>query len=122
MISEDEVNVAIVAFSDTVQTIVPFGDPNSFNFEKLTDDTDGIIHNINISPFASQGTYIDKALEHVDDEFRKVIERPVTSGLTSGSELNFDILGATKFKESSCLTHRWLQPSISQNREFQRQC
>ena len=116
MISEDEVNVAIVAFSDTIQTIVPFGDPNSFNFEKLTDDTDGIIHNINISPFASQGTYIDKALEHVDDEFRKVIERPVTSG----PGLNFDILGATKFKESSCLTNRWLQPSISQNREFQR--
>ena len=72
VISEEEVNVAIVAFSDTVQTIVPFGDPKSFDFEGLTDDQSGIIHNINISPFASQGTYIDKALEHVDDEFRKV--------------------------------------------------
>ena len=72
MISEEEVNVAIVAFSDTVKTIVPFGDPKSFDFEQLTNDETGTIHNINISPFASQGTYIDKALEHVDDEFRKV--------------------------------------------------
>lgn len=70
-VSEDEVNVAIVAFSDTVKTIVPFGDPKSFDFEGLTDDVDGVIHNINISPFASQGTYIDKALEHVNNEVMK---------------------------------------------------
>lgn len=87
MISEEEVNVAIVAFSDTVKTIVPFGDPKSFNFEELTNDETGTIHNINISPFASQGTYIDKALEHVDDEFRKVNShfRLISSRLTSGS-------------------------------------
>jgi len=85
-VSEEEVNVAIVAFSDTVQTIVPFGDPKSFNFDELTDDDTGIIHNINISPFASQGTYIDKALEHVDNEFRKARpnSKKVLVSLTDG--------------------------------------
>jgi len=67
--SESEVNVAIVGFANTVKTMVRFGDPASVDFKKLTDD-DGAINKMDIEPFTSQGTYIDKALAHVIDEFK----------------------------------------------------
>ena len=67
--SKDEVNVAIVGFANTVKTMVRFGDPASMDFESLTKD-DGAINTMDIEPFTSQGTYIDKALAHVIDEFK----------------------------------------------------
>lgn len=68
-LSESEVNLSIVGFANTVKTMVQFGDDASHDFKKLTDD-DGVINKMNIEPFTSQGTYIDKALAHVIDEFK----------------------------------------------------
>lgn len=79
-LSESEVNLAIVGFANTVKTMVQFGDAASADFKKLTDD-DGVINKMNIEPFTSQGTYIDKALAHVIDEFKDNVSGVVVSRL-----------------------------------------
>ena len=106
-LSEAEVNVAIVGFASTVKTMVGFGEPVSYDYKKLTEE-DGAINKMNIEPFTSQGTYIDKALAHVIDEFQdKVTEFRLTPANPS--------LGPIRLKESSGLTDRWLQPPAGQH-------
>ena len=70
-ISEEEVNIAIVAFADTVKSEVNFGSRDAFDFESLT-SSDGQIHSLDITAYASQGTYIDNALQHIVKEFDNV--------------------------------------------------
>ena len=77
-LSEAEVNVAIVGFASTVKTMVAFGEPVSYDYKKLTEE-DGAINKMNIEPFTSQGTYIDKALAHVIDEFQDKVNTNVPS-------------------------------------------
>ena len=86
-LSEAEVNVAIVGFASTVKTMVGFGEPVSYDYKKLTEE-DGAINKMNIEPFTSQGTYIDKALAHVIDEFQDKVILSIISFIPNFSRLD----------------------------------
>ena len=79
MIKSEYINKKIPAVQNlnwniqhTIKALFSFVSSGSSFFKITKSEKDGIIHNINIQAFASQGTYIDKALEHVIDEFANV--------------------------------------------------